>query len=148
MINTNIISQLNSSNHQVTMINNTHILAEVSPKNRNFQNRIKSAHSSSKFAIDKEKLYDENLRLKSELNKMKIEFESSKKEITNLELELSKKDKLLEDLVIDTQNSLLTNLNNLNETGPLNRTILGRITEVTYLILFLINIQVYINLKI
>lgn len=112
------------------MINNTLFIAENSPKNRNFQTRIKSAHYNSKFSIDKEKLYDENLRLKSELNKMKSEMEVTKKENTNLEIELSKKDKFLEDLVIDTQNSLLTNLNNLNETGPLNKTILGRITEV------------------
>jgi len=105
-------------------------MGENSPKNRNFQTRIKSAHSNSKFTIDKEKLYDENLRLKSEINKMKNEIEASRKENSNLEIELSKKDKLLEDLVIDTQNSLLTNLNNLNDTGPLNKTILGRITEV------------------
>ena len=111
------------------MINNT-LFADNSPKNKNFQTRIKSAHSNSKFIIDKEKLYDENLRLKSELNKIKGEMEFTKKENANLEIELSKKDKLLEDLVIDTQNSLLTNLNNLNETGPLNKTILGRITEV------------------
>ena len=129
--NTNIITQLNASNYQHnTMINNTHIFADNSPKNRNFQTRIKSAHSNSKFSIDKEKLYDENLRLKTDLNKMRSEMEVTRKENSNLESELSKKDKLLEDLVIDTQNSLLTNLNNLNETGPMNKTILGRITEV------------------
>ncbi len=112
------------------MVNNTLLIAENSPKNKNLQTRIKSAHSNSKFCIDKEKLYDENLRFKSELNKMKSEMEIIKKENLSLEIELSKKDKLLEDLVIDTQNSLLTNLNSLNETGPLNKTILGRITEV------------------
>jgi predicted nuclease with TOPRIM domain len=112
------------------MINNTLFIADNSPKNRNFQTRIKSAHANSKFTIDKEKLYDENLRLKSEFNKIKNEMEVTKKENTNLELELSKKDKLLEDLVIDSQNGFLTNLNNLNETGPLNKTLLGRITEV------------------
>jgi len=112
------------------MINNTLFIADNSPKNRNFQTRIKSAHSNSIFTIDKEKLYDENLRLKSEFNKIKNEMEVIKKENTNLELELSKKDKLLEDLVIDSQNGFLTNLNNLNETGPLNKTLLGRITEV------------------
>lgn len=136
MGSSNLITQLNASNQHNTMINNT-LFMENSPKNRNFKNRIKSAHSNSKFSIDKEKLYDENLRLKTEINKIKNEMELTKKENTNLETELSKKDKLLEDLVIDTQNSLLSNLNNLNETGPLNKTILGRITEVNLIFLFI-----------
>ena len=113
------------------MINNTNIIQDSSPKNRNFQTRIKSAHSNSKFIIDKEKLYDENLRLKSELNKMKAELEFTKKENFNLEIELTKKDKILEDIVIDTQNSIFTNLNNINDGNThLNKTIIGKITEV------------------
>lgn len=118
------------------MINNTNIIENNSPKNKNFQTRIKSAYSNSKFAVDKEKLYDENLRLKNELNKIKAEMEITKKENMNLEIELSKKDKLLEDLVIDTQNGLLTNVTNISDTTPINKTILGRITEVKIINLY------------
>ncbi len=140
---THLLSQLNSSNQHTNMFNNTNIYVENSPKKNVFQTRIKSAHSKSKFTVDKEKLYDENLRLKNELNKMRSEIECTKKENTNLEIELSKKDKLLEDLVIDTQNSLLTNINNLNETGPLNKTILGRITEVKINIFIMIKFYTF-----
>ena len=124
-------THLNSSNQQITMINNTH-LGDSSPKNRNFPQRIKSA-SNAKINYDKEKLYDENLHLKEDLKKMKGEMEFYKKENLNLETEMSKKDKNLEELMIETQNSLLSNFNNITDGGPINKTILGRITEVNCL---------------
>ena len=43
---------------------------------------------------------------------------------------MTKKDKILEELMIDTQNSLLSNINNITDGGSINKTILGRITEV------------------
>ena len=62
---------------------------------------------------------------------MKAELEFTKKENFNLEIELTKKDKILEDIVIDTQNSIFTNLNNINDGNThLNKTIIGKITEV------------------
>ena len=132
---------LNSSNHYTTMINNTH--GDISPKNRNFPKRIKSA-SNAKINYDKEKLYDENLHLKEDLKKMKGEMEFYKKENLNLETEMSKKDKNLEELMIETQNSLLSNFNNITDGGPINKTILGRITEVNYFIFFkILNYKIF-----
>ena len=43
---------------------------------------------------------------------------------------MSKKDKILEELMIDTQNSLLSNVNNITDGGSINKNILGRLTEV------------------
>ena len=135
-------THLNSSNQQITMINNTH-LGDSSPKNRNFPQRIKSA-SNAKINYDKEKLYDENLHLKEDLKKMKGEMEFYKKENLNLETEMSKKDKNLEELMIETQNSLLSNFNNITDGGPINKTILGRITEVNYFIFFqILNYKIF-----
>lgn len=113
------------------MINNTH-LGDSSPKARNYPQRIRSA-VNTKINYDKEKLYEENLRLKGELKKIKGELEFCKKENISLETEMSKKDKILEELMIDTQNSLLTNINNVTDGGSINKTILGRITEVIYI---------------
>jgi len=110
------------------MINNTH-LGNTSPKIRNFPQRIRSA-VNSKINYDKEKLYEENLQLKSELKKVKNELEFCKKENSSLETEMSKKDKILEELMIDTQNSLLSNVNNITDGGSINKNILGRLTEV------------------
>ena len=111
------------------MINNTYLGETHSPKNRQYPQRIRSA-VNTKINYDKEKLYEENLRLKGELKKAKGEFEFCKKENITLENEMSKKDKILEELIVDTQNSLLTNVNNITDGGSINKTILGRITEV------------------
>ena len=116
------------------MINHTHIGGDNSPRNRNYPQRIRSA-VNTKINYDKEKLYEENLRLKTELKKAKGEFDFCKKENITLETEMSKKDKILEELIIDTQNSLLTNVNNITDGGSINKTILGRITEVIKFIL-------------
>lgn len=104
-------------------------MADSSPKGRNYPLRIKSA-ANTKINYDKEKLYEENLRLKGELKKIKNELEFSKKENITLESEMLKKDKILEELMIDTQNSLLSNINNTTDGGSLNKTILGKLTEV------------------
>jgi hypothetical protein len=110
------------------MINNTYI-GDNSPKVRNYPQRIKSA-VYTKINYDKEKLYEENLQLKNELKKIKGELEFRKKENFSLESEMTKKDKILEELMIDTQNSLLSNINNITDGGSVNKTLLGRITEV------------------
>jgi hypothetical protein len=133
-----ILSNLNSSNQHYTMINNTYI-GDNSPKTRNFPQRIRSA-INTKINYDKEKLYEENLHLKSELKKLKSEVEFRKKENNNLESEISKKDKILEELMIDTQNSLLSNVNNITEGGSINKNILCRITEVKIFFNILIKI--------
>lgn len=112
------------------MINHTH-MADSSPKGRNYPLRIRSA-ANTKINYDKEKLYEENLRLKGELKKVKGELEFSKKENITLESEMGKKDKILEELMIDTQNSLLSNINSVSDGGSLNKTILGKLTEVIY----------------
>ena len=65
--------------------------------------RIKSALPLN---YDKDKLVEENLFLKNQLNKIKNDILISKKEINNLEDELSKKDKMLEEIISETQNSM------------------------------------------
>jgi len=107
-------------------------MGDNSPKTRNYPQRIRSA-VNTKINYDKEKLYEENLQLKGELKKVKAELEFRKKENFSLESEMTKKDKILEELMIDTQNSLLSNVNNITDGGSINKTILGRITEVNFL---------------
>jgi len=47
---------------------------------------------------DKERLYEENFQLKNYINSMKRDFAYSKSECHKLELELNKKEKIIEDI--------------------------------------------------
>jgi hypothetical protein len=99
-------------------------------------NNSKSPHLSrikSAIPYDKEKLYEENLILKNELNKIKQEYNVKKKENYILESELSKKDKMLEDMAIDTQTSMINHIENMNDLYNQNK-LLTRATE-THLII-------------
>ena len=62
--------------------------------------RIKSAHPLN---IDREKLMQENINLKTQLNKMQTEKMNTKKEITNLENELLQREKIIENMVYESQ---------------------------------------------
>ena len=46
--------------------------------------------------LDREKLVQENIKLKTQLNKLEAEKINHKREITNLEMEINKKDKIIE----------------------------------------------------
>ncbi len=92
--------------------------------------RIRSAHH---ITMDKEKLYEENLELKNEMNKLNKALNKSKKENCNLEGDLNKKDKMLEELAIDTQNSMINQIEKVNDLYGQNR-LLTRATE-THLII-------------
>ena len=70
--------------------------------------RIKSAHPLN---LDREKLVQENIKLKTQLNKLEAEKMNHKREITNLEMEINKKDKIIETMINDTQ-STVNNENN------------------------------------
>ena len=74
--------------------------------------RIKSAHPLN---LDREKLVQENIRLKTQLNKLETEKMNHKREITNLEMEINKKDKIIETMINDTQSNLNTESNKASE---------------------------------
>ena len=52
--------------------------------------------------IDRERLLEENLNLKNQLNKMQSEHLNRKKEISILENEINEKDKILENIINDS----------------------------------------------
>ena len=62
--------------------------------------RIKSARPLN---LDREKLMQENINLKTQLNKMQTEQINIKREITNLENELSQREKIIENMINESQ---------------------------------------------
>ena len=74
--------------------------------------RIKSAHPLN---LDREKLVQENIRLKTQLNKLETEKMNHKREITNLENEINKKDKIIETMINDTQSNINSDNNKASE---------------------------------
>jgi DNA gyrase/topoisomerase IV subunit A len=92
--------------------------------------RIRSA-MSQKSNLDREKLYEENLQLKNEINKLKNHLASSKKENYIFEQELRKKDKALDDMAIDTQQSMINNLSH-NPDYYNQSKLLNKATEVKF----------------
>jgi hypothetical protein len=108
---------------------NSNLEHSPSPNTSALHPRIKSAHHMN---YDKEKLYEENLSLKNEINKLTKALNYTKKENYNLELDLNKKDKMLEELAIDTQNSMINQIEKVNDLYGQNK-LLTRATE-THLI--------------
>ena len=74
--------------------------------------RIKSAHPLN---LDREKLVQENIKLKTQLNKLETEKLNHKREITNLEMEINKKDKIIETMINDTQSNANNDNNKASE---------------------------------
>ena len=64
--------------------------------------RIKSAHPLN---IDREKLAQENINLKTQLNKMENEKINHKREIANLENELMQREKFIENMMSESQSN-------------------------------------------
>ena len=62
--------------------------------------RIKSAHPLN---IDREKLMQENINLKNQLNRLKTEKINTKREINNLENELLQREKIIEKMINESQ---------------------------------------------
>ena len=65
--------------------------------------------------LDREKLVQENIKLKTQLNKLEAEKINHKREITNLEMEINKKDKIIETMINDTQSNLNNDNNKVSE---------------------------------
>ena len=65
--------------------------------------------------LDREKLVQENIRLKTQLNKLENEKINHKREITNLENEIIKKDKIIETMINDTQSNINSDNNKASE---------------------------------
>ena len=74
--------------------------------------KIKSAHPLN---LDREKLVQENIKLKTQLNKLETEKMNHKREITNLENEIIKKDKIIETMINDTQSNINSDNNKASE---------------------------------
>ena len=53
--------------------------------------------------LDREKLIQENINLKTQLNKMQNEKMNTKREITNLENELLQREKIIENMITESQ---------------------------------------------
>ena len=56
--------------------------------------------------IDRERLMEENISLKNQLNKMHSETINHKREINNLENEINQKEKMIEDILNESQNGM------------------------------------------
>ena len=65
--------------------------------------------------LDREKLIQENIRLKTQLNKLETEKINNRREITNLENEITKKDKIIETMINDTQSNINSANNKASE---------------------------------
>ena len=65
--------------------------------------------------LDREKLIQENIRLKTQLNKLENEKINNRREITNLENEITKKDKIIETMINDTQSNINSANNKASE---------------------------------
>ena len=65
--------------------------------------------------LDREKLIQENIRLKTQLNKLENEKINNRREITNLENEITKKDKIIETMINDTQSNVNSANNKASE---------------------------------
>ena len=65
--------------------------------------------------LDREKLVQENIRLKTQLNKLENEKINHKREITNLENKKKKKDKIIETMINDTQSNINSDNNKASE---------------------------------
>ena len=65
--------------------------------------------------LDREKLVQENIKLKTQLNKLEAEKINHKREITKLEMEINKKDKIIETMINDTQSNLNNENNKVSE---------------------------------
>jgi hypothetical protein len=66
-------------------------------------NKTNNVPSTTK---EKEKLYEETIQLKTLINNLRRELASVKHENLRKDIELNKKDKVLEDIVVDSQNNL------------------------------------------
>ena len=65
--------------------------------------------------LEKERLYEDTIHLKNTRNDLLQEIANLKSQNHKLSLEMNKKDKLIEDLIVDSNNKLFTS-NNLNES--------------------------------
>lgn len=70
--------------------------------------------------LEKERLYDENINLKNIINELKQEISNLKSENYKFSLELNKKDKMIEEILIDSQSNMFNN-NPLNESKVLSK---------------------------
>lgn len=59
-------------------------------------------HSHVSSTLEKEKLYEEALQLKTQINQLKRELASAKSDIHKKDLEINKKDKVIEDIAADS----------------------------------------------
>ncbi len=113
-------------------INNNNIGVSNNYRNNNFStpmteiNNKKVNYSSNKCKfknctnLEKERLYEDIMHLKNTINELKQEISTLKSENHKFSLDLNKKDRMLEDMLIDSQNNMFNN-NPLNESKVLSK---------------------------
>jgi len=93
------------------------IITEINTKNINYscnKTRVKNVN------LEKERLYEDTIHLKKLINELKKEISNLKSENNKYSLELNKKDKIIEEIFIDSQTNMFNN-NPLNESKVLSK---------------------------
>lgn len=93
------------------------IITDINSKKINYSsNKTRVKHIN----LEKERLYEDTIHLKNIINELKKEISNLKSENHKYSLELNKKDKIIEEILIDSQNNMFSN-NPLNESKVLNK---------------------------
>jgi len=98
-------------------INFSSIITEMNPKKLNYSN---SRAKIQNINLEKERLYEDTIHLKNQINDLKKEISNLRAENHKYSLELNKKDKMLEEILIDSQTHMFNN-NPLNESKVLSK---------------------------
>lgn len=114
--NTPIGNNIGVSNN-LKNINIVSIVTDMNAKRNNYstnKNRVNNIN------LDKERLYEDTIHLKNTINELKKDISNLKSENHKFSLELNKKDKIIEEILIDSQNNMFNN-NPLNESKVLTK---------------------------
>lgn len=109
------------------VVRNSHfpsVITEINAKKLNYSS---SKHKSNSIILEKERLYEDAIHLKNHINDLKKEIANLKSENHKNMLEINKKNKIIEDIFLDSQNNMFGN-------NPLNDSKLSKAKETLLLI--------------
>jgi chromosome segregation ATPase len=98
-------------------INFGSIVTDINTKRNNYSSNKTRVNSIN---LEKERLYEDTIHLKNRINEMKKEISNLKSENHKYNSEVNKKDKIIEEILIDSQNNMFNN-NPLNESKVLSK---------------------------
>jgi len=79
-------------------------------------------HTANGLNLEKERLYEDTIHLKNTINDLRREIGNLKSENHKLSLEMNKKDKLIEEMIMDNNNNLFSSNNmHLNESKCMSK---------------------------